>query len=151
MPTSEDLKSEDSIFHTRPLPPPPNPPFRQIQPSPQWEWPRTSYEVLHELHTIKIRNHHCVARNNLCQWLNTCKKLMPQKQYCKQEKFKFWGKKRAKSQTKAQKSLRDDFIQQIWWPAQESERSVPYPGDSQIIWESWHVWLTCTLLNCQNI
>ena len=31
------------------------------------------YEVLHEVHTIKIRNHHFVARNNLCERLNMCK------------------------------------------------------------------------------
>ena len=33
----------------------------------------TLYEVLHEVHTIKIRDHPFDARNNLCQRLNTRK------------------------------------------------------------------------------
>ena len=41
--------------------------------SPQWEWLRTLYDFLHDVHTIKIRNHRFNARNNLCQWLNTSK------------------------------------------------------------------------------
>ena len=57
MPTSSDLKSGDSLFFTTPTlqistdPPPTN------WTSPQWEWLRTLYEVLHELHTIKIHDH----------------------------------------------------------------------------------------------
>ena len=58
MPTSGDLKWGDCLFFT----------------TPQWEWLRTLYyDVLNDLHTIKIRNHRFDARNNLCQWLNTCK------------------------------------------------------------------------------
>ena len=65
-----------SFFHP-PLPPPP-PGFQCPQPptdwpSPQWEWLRTLFEVLHELHTIKICNHRFDARNDLCQWINMCK------------------------------------------------------------------------------
>ena len=73
MPTSGDLKSGDSLFHcptgisTYPPPSPTN------WPSPQWEWLRTLNEVLHWVHTIKIRNHRFDARNNLCQRLSTCK------------------------------------------------------------------------------
>ena len=126
-----------------------SPPPRQTDPGPQWEWFRTSYEALLELHTIKIRNDHFLARNNLCRWLNMCKNAP--ETVVQITKIQFLRKKWAKSQTKAQKSLRDAFIRQIWWPAQERGRSVPYPGDSKIIQESWHVWLTCTLLNCQKI
>ena len=42
----------------------------------------------------------------------------------------------AKSQTKAQKSSNDNFIQETWWPVQETGRLVSYPGDSQISRES---------------
>ena len=38
-----------------PLPPPPNRPSPQIM---TWEWLRTLYEVIHEVHTIKLRFHH---------------------------------------------------------------------------------------------
>ena len=38
------------------------------------------FEVLHEVHTMKICNHHFDDRNNLCQWLVICAK-MPQKPY----------------------------------------------------------------------
>ena len=54
MPTSGDLKSGDSLFFTTPPqkfnkpPPPPHP--RQ-----RWELIRTLHEVLHKVHTIKIR------------------------------------------------------------------------------------------------
>ena len=70
MPTSGDLKSGDSLFIT------PSPRISMDPPStnwssPKWEWLTTLYELLHEVHTIKI--HHFDARNNLCQWLNVCK------------------------------------------------------------------------------
>ena len=55
MPTSGDLKSGDSLFFTAHPPgnsinhrSPPHPPQR-------WELIRTLYEVLHKVHTIKIR------------------------------------------------------------------------------------------------
>ena len=52
MPTSGDLKSGDCLFLVTPgisTTPPKN------WPSPQWEWLRTLYDVLHDVHTIKIR------------------------------------------------------------------------------------------------
>ena len=58
---------------------------------------------------------------------------MPQKPYSEQEKNQVLSLKWAKSQTKAQKSSKDDFIREIWWPVGESGRSVPYPGDPRII------------------
>ena len=48
MPTSGDLKSGDCHFFT----PPRN--FNKNWPSPQWEWLRTLYDVLHDVHIIKI-------------------------------------------------------------------------------------------------
>ena len=53
--SSGDLKSEDSISCT--TTPPPNVNKRLTPPPP--ELLRTLCEVLHELHTIKIRIHHC--------------------------------------------------------------------------------------------
>ena len=60
MQTSGHLKSGDSFLALAPLPPPlisrnPNP----NSPPPPQEWLRTLYEVLHEIHTIKICIHHC--------------------------------------------------------------------------------------------
>ena len=49
----------------------------------------------------------------------------------------------AKSRNKAQKSSKDDFIREIWWPVRETGRSAPYRGDSRIIRESWRV--CCTM------
>ena len=69
MPTSGDLRSGDCPLFTTPSPPPPSKNWS----SPQWEWLRTLYDVLHYVHTIKIWNHRFDAGNNLCQWLNTCK------------------------------------------------------------------------------
>ena len=48
---------------------------------------RTLYQVLHQLYTIKMQYHRFDARNNLCQWLNRCKKM--QKPYYDKEKCKF--------------------------------------------------------------
>ena len=61
MPTPGDLKSGDSLFIA--------PPLRQIDPAPNGNnlGHHKLYEVLHEVHTIKIRNHHFVAKDNLCE------------------------------------------------------------------------------------
>ena len=62
MPTSGDLKSGDCLFFHYPPPP------RKIDPAPNGNDSlhyMTSF--LHDVHTIKIRNHHFDARNNLCQ------------------------------------------------------------------------------------
>ena len=78
MPTSGRPKiGRLSIFHYPPEFQRPHPPPRPVPPknwpSPNWEWPRTLYDVLHNVHTIKIRNHRFDARSKLCQWLNTFK------------------------------------------------------------------------------
>ena len=100
MPTSGDLKSGDCLFFTIPRnfneTPPPHP--QKNWPSPQWEWPRTLYDVLHDAHTIKIRNHCFGARNNLCQWLNTCN---APETVLRIRKIQVLSKKWAKSQTKS--------------------------------------------------
>ena len=77
MPTSGDLKSGDFLFFTTPHPRmsthPPSP-FPNQLPQPDWEWLRTLYEVLHELHTIKIHNHCFNAKKSLLKTrLNMCK------------------------------------------------------------------------------
>ena len=100
MPTSGDLKSGDCLFFTIPpgistTPPPP----LKNWPSPSWEWLRTLYDVLHDVHTIKIRNHRFDARNNLCQWLNTCKNAP--ETVLRIKKIHVLSYKWAKSQTKS--------------------------------------------------
>ena len=136
MPTSADLKSGDSLFFTTPsefqrTPTPTN------WPSPEWEWLRTLNGVLHEVHTIKFRNHRFDARNNLCEWLNTCKNAP--ETVLRIRKIEVLSLNWAKSRTKAQKSSKDDFIREIWWPVRESGRSAPYLGDSRISRETWRV------------
>ena len=67
MPTSRDLKSGYSLFCTTPplyvnSPPPQPHHHHHRQTSHQiitWAWLRALFEVLHELHTIKIRFYHC--------------------------------------------------------------------------------------------
>ena len=62
MPTSGDLKSGDCLFFTTL---PPTPPKKKLNPA--GKWLRTLYDVLHDVHTIKIQNHRFDARNNRCQ------------------------------------------------------------------------------------
>ena len=55
-------------------PPPPPAEFQWIPPSPwpspQWEWFRAFYEVVHEVHTIKFA---IIVLRPERKWLNTCK------------------------------------------------------------------------------
>ena len=92
MPTSGDLKSGDSLFFTT-LPPSPKKFNEPLSPSPHpwqiWEWLRTLYDVLHEVHTIKTRNHRFDARNNLCQWVNRCKNVP--ETILRIRKIQFWA------------------------------------------------------------
>ena len=74
MPSCRDLKSGDPLFFTTPRnfngpppPPPPPRPTRQIDPDPKGNDLGQIYEVLHDVHTIKFRNHRFDPRNNLCQ------------------------------------------------------------------------------------
>ena len=140
---SGDLKSRDSISCTTPAPlneetvsisctatsPHPPPPristnlttaFPTNRPSPQimtvMEWLRILYEVLREVHTIRICIHHCNDENSLCQWLNMCKNGL--------ENVLFW-KKWAKFQTKVQKYSK-----------------VRRTEDRCYIRESWHKWVS---------
>ena len=69
MPYSRDLKSGgDPLFFTTPrnFNGPPRP-TRQIDPDPKGNDLGQIYEVLHDVHTIKFRNHRFDPRNNLCQ------------------------------------------------------------------------------------
>ena len=59
MPTSGDLKSGAPLFFSLTT--------RQIDPAPNVNALGHYNEVLHEVHTIKTRNHSFDARNNLCQ------------------------------------------------------------------------------------
>ena len=74
MPTSGDLKSGDCLFFTH-YPPEfhrhPSPPPRKIDPAPNGnDLGRTLYDVLHDAHTIKIRNYRFYAAK------------IPHKPYC---------------------------------------------------------------------
>ena len=105
IPTSGDLKSGDSISCTNPLPkcpqnpppPHPTPPHKLTQLSGKWF--RTLYELLHEVHTIKICIHHC--NDEIAFVLNTCENA-PEK------------KKWAEVQSKAQKYSPVDLFREIW-------------------------------------
>ena len=63
---------------------------------------------------------------------------MPQKANYESKKILIWGENGINSKLKHRKPQLD-FIREIWWPIQEISRFELYPGDSQIIWESWHV------------
>ena len=100
IPTSGDLKSGDSVSCTNPLPKYPQtppPPHKLTQLSGKWF--RTLYELLHEVHTIKICIHHC--NDEIAFVLNTCENA-PEK------------KKWAKVQSKAQKYSPVDLFREIW-------------------------------------
>ena len=53
----------------------------------------------------------------------------------------------AKCQTKTQKSSKDDFIWEIWWPVRESRRSVPYTGELACMVLVWFPFCTFSTLS----
>ena len=79
LPTSGDLKSGNSLFCTTPPPPTPECQQHQHPTHPPFPMPtnclRTLYDILHEVHGIKMRFHHCNDEQNLCHWLNMCKNV----------------------------------------------------------------------------
>ena len=99
--SSGDLKSEASIACT--TTPPPAPECQQTTHPP--ELLRTLCEVLHELHTIKIRIHHCNDEIVFVSDLIHAK--MPKKPY-------YFRRKWAKLQTITQKYSIADFMREIW-------------------------------------
>ena len=120
--TSGNLKSGDPLFFTIPTRQISTTPPAANWPSPQWEWLRTLYEVLHDVHTIKIHDH-CFNAEIIYTSKNAPEPVL------RKTKIHILRKKRGTYQTKAQKRSKDHFIQEIWWPIQESGRSVPYPGE----------------------
>ena len=131
MPTSGDLKSGDSLFFTT-LPP------RKFNEPPLPNPNKYGNDIGHYMKSyLKICDHRFDARNNLFQWLNRCKKAL--ETVLRIRKFQVLSLKWAESQTRAQKSSKDDFIGEIWWPVQETGKLVSYLGNSWIIRESWHV------------
>ena len=119
MPTSGDLKSGVYLFCTTP-----NgfPRFRQIDPAPNgndlWHYMKSYMRYILSKFTTTVLN----VRNNLWQWLNTCKNAP--ETILRIRKIQVLSKQWAKSQTKALKSSKDEFIWEIWLPLQESGRSV---------------------------
>ena len=53
----------------------------------------------------------------------------------------------AKSQTKTQKSSKDDFIWEIWWSVRKSRRSVPYTGELACMMLVWFPFCTFSSLS----
>ena len=53
----------------------------------------------------------------------------------------------AKSQTKTQKSSKDDFIWEIWWSVRKSRRSVPYTGELACMVLVWFPFCTFSSLS----
>ena len=98
--SSGDLKSGDSISWTTTPPPNVN---ERLTPPP--ELLRTLCEVLHELHTIKIRIHHC--NDEIVFVSDIIHAKMPKKPY-------YFRKKWAKLQTITQKYSKADFMREIW-------------------------------------
>ena len=85
-------------------------------------WLRTLYEVKQSKFAFIIV---ITKINNLCQWPSTFKKCPRNLD----SEFKKW----VEFQTKAQISSKVHFMWQIWWPVQESGRSMLYLGDSRVI------------------
>ena len=121
MPTSWDLKSGDSLFFTTPtLQISTDPPRNKLTQPPMgmaqdfiWSLTWTAY--------YQNSRSSFWCRNNLCQWLNTCKNAP--ETVLRIRKIHVLRKQWATSQTKAQKRTRDDFIRGIWWPVRESGRA----------------------------
>ena len=136
MPTSWDLKSGDSLFFTTPtLQISTDPPHNKLTQPPMGMAQDFIWSLTWIAYYQNSRSSFW-CRNNLCQWLNTCKNAP--ETVLRIRKIRVLRKQWATSQTKAQKRTRDDFIRGIWRPVRESGRSVPYLGDSRIIRESWH-------------
>ena len=109
MPTSGDLKSGDCLFSTTPHPPNFNgpPPPQQTDPVPNGNGYGHYLKSYMTLHTIKIHVHRFDA------------KIIFFSAYCPEtllriKKIQIWRGKWANSQTKAQKSAKDDVIREIW-------------------------------------
>ena len=108
MPTSGDVKSGDYLFFTTPPPGFQWRPLKDKLTQPQWEWLKTLYEVLHEIHTIKLRDHRFDAKIIIVSDQILVK--MPQKPLTvlRIRKIQILRKKWRKSQTKARKRSKDD-------------------------------------------
>ena len=111
MPTSGDVKSVKSFSQPHPLDFDGGPPFRPLKDKltqPQWKWLKTLYEVLHEIHTIKLCDHRFDAKIIIVSDQILVK--MPQKPLTvlRIRKIQIFRKKWRNSQTKAQKRSKDD-------------------------------------------
>ena len=132
MPTSGDLKSGDSLFFTTP------PPEIQWTPSSAPPFHNPDKCGNHLGHYIKSYMKYILSKFAIDVFI-WCQKsslsVTKQEQKCPRnrttnKKNSSFELKWAKSQTKAQKSSKDDFIREIWWPVRETGRLVSYPGDS---------------------
>ena len=126
LPTSGDLKSGGSLhsLHYTPRPPPTPPP-----PAPT-NCLRTLYDILHEVHGIKMRFHHCNDEQNLCHWLNMCKNVPETVQWIQKVRI-LWknGLNFKLKHRNGQNSILSGRFGAL----------TRRPGDSQENWESWQV------------
>ena len=126
MPASGDLRSEDTLFFTTPSRNF-NRPARQIDPTPNGNdlgHYMKSYrkDILSKFAIIVLMPEIIFVS----KWIRA---KMPHTDVLRMRKIHILSKKWAKSQTKAQKSSKNDFIREIWWPIRERGRSVPYLGE----------------------
>ena len=109
MPTTGDLKPGDSLFGTTPpivTDPLPSPPDELTNPP---NYDIGIYEVLREVHAIKILFHHCNNEITFVRDIQRC----PRDRIMNKNKFEFCYKTWLKSQTGAYKSSSVDFIREI--------------------------------------
>ena len=126
-----------SILHYA-LHPPPTPKCQQHQhphspPPVPTNCLRTLYDVLHDVHGIKMRFHRCNDEQ-----IFVCKNVPETVQWIK--KVRILWKKWTKFQTKAQKCSKVHFIREIWCSNREIGRFDEKLGDSRENRESWQVW-----------
>ena len=127
MPTSGDLKSAVYLFLTTP-----NgfPRFQQIDPAPNgndlWHYMKSYMRYILSKFTTIVLN----VRNNLWQWLNTCKNAP---ETVLREKFKFRAKNGLNHKLRHRKAQKMSLSGRYGDPHRRA-------GDRCCIRESWHEW-----------
>ena len=122
--TCDSLKLKGSLFSTPPAEFQRTPYPRQIDPTPNGN------DLGH--YTIKIRYHRFDARDDLCQWLSTCKNAPEIVLRIRKIKFKFWAK------SGLNLKLRHRKAQKMILSERSGDR-YGRAGDRCRIRESWHV------------
>lgn len=123
VPTSGDLKSGDCLFCSTTNIKHRSPHNRKSTQWPQimtWVWLRTLSEVSHKLQTVKINKIVLAASDENTMFKNATESILWLKK-------KIWILEELEEvQTKALKSSKFNFTQEIWWPVWETRRFVSY-------------------------